>query len=185
MIINLAAVHRDDVMDRSKYYATNVDGTRNLCRIADEVGIKKIIFVSTCAVYGFCDPDTDENGVTAPFNDYGQSKLLAEQLLRDWYDNEPETRQLFIVRPTVVFGEGNRGNVYNLLDQINRKRFVMIGKGLNRKSIAYVGNVAAYLLYAATKTDGFSLVNYADKPDLTMNELILNVRREAGKYPAN
>lgn len=73
VIINLAAVHRDDIRDRSQYYTTNVDGTRNLCILATERGIDTMVFTSTVAVYGFCPPDADENGATNPFNDYGRS----------------------------------------------------------------------------------------------------------------
>ena len=54
-------------------------------------------------------------------------------------------RSLVIVRPAAVFGEGNRGNVYQLLRQIASRRFVMVGSGHNRKSMAYVGNVSALL----------------------------------------
>ena len=39
---------------------------------------------------------------------------------------------LIIVRPTVIFGEGNRGNVYNLLNQIASGKFLMVGKGENK-----------------------------------------------------
>lgn len=175
-IINLAAVHRDDVRDRSQYYTTNVDGTRNLCSLATERNIDTIVFTSTVAVYGFCPPDTDESGTTDPFNDYGRSKLEAEGVLKSWHAKAAQARHLAIVRPTVVFGEGNRGNVFNLLNQIAQGRFVMVGDGTNRKSMAYVGNVAEYLLHAATRNQGFSLVNYVDKPDFTMNALVMKVR---------
>ena len=176
-IINLAAVHRDDVRDRSEYYSTNVDGTRNLCEVASEKGIATMVFTSTVAVYGFCAPETDESGALNPFNDYGRSKMQAEAVLNEWHDNAPEARHLAILRPTVVFGEGNRGNVYNLLRQIAGGRFVMVGNGENRKSMAYVGNVAEYLLYAATRAQGKSVVNYVDKPDFTMNALVRKVRK--------
>ena len=46
-----------------------------------------------------------------------------------------------IIRPTVVFGERNRGNVYNLLKQIVLKRFIMVGNSNNKKSMAYVRNL--------------------------------------------
>lgn len=183
VIINLAAVHRDDVRDRTLYYSTNVDGTRNLCRLATERGIDTIVFTSTVAVYGFCPPDTAENGATNPFNDYGRSKLEGERWLETWHAEAPEARNLAILRPTVVFGEGNRGNVYNLLKQIAEGRFMMVGNGENRKSMAYVGNVAEYLLHTAVTLKGSLLVNYVDKPDLTMDELVIKVRTALGRRP--
>jgi nucleoside-diphosphate-sugar epimerase len=83
----------------------------------------------------------------------------------------------------VVFGEGNRGNVYNLLNQIAQGRFVMVGNGQNRKSMAYVGNVAEYLFHTAMTLQGSLLVNYVDKPDLTMDALVIKVRKALGRSP--
>jgi len=170
-------VHRDDVRDKSEYYSTNVEGTRNVCRVAQERGIEKIVFTSSVAVYGFAAPDTNEDGLINPFNDYGKSKYQAEKVLRTWHAENPEKRALVIVRPTVVFGEGNRGNVYNLLRQIQSGKFIMIGSGKNRKSMAYVGNIAAFLetIISSHKT-AYGLYNYIDKPDLDMNSLVSLVK---------
>lgn len=84
-IVHLAAVHRDDVRDRSQYYLTNVEGTRNICRLAETRRINRIVFTSTVAVYGFAAPDTDEGGAINPFNDYGKSKFEGEEILRAWH----------------------------------------------------------------------------------------------------
>lgn len=179
-IIHLAAVHRDDVRDKSEYYTTNVEGTRNICRAAEEKGVGKIVFTSTVAVYGFAEPDTGEDGAINPFNDYGKSKYEGEDVLRDWQSGGASGRALTIVRPTVVFGEGNRGNVFNLLNQIASGRFVMIGNGRNRKSMAYVGNIAAFLEAAADHGSGSQVFNYVDKPDFDMNRLVASVRGTLG-----
>lgn len=184
-VINLAAVHRDDIRDKSEYYTTNVDGTRNVCQVVNEKGIRRIVFTSTVAVYGFAEPDTGELGKIDPFNDYGKSKFEGENILRAWYREDAENRNLFIVRPTVVFGEGNRGNVYNLLKQIASGRFIMVGPGWNRKSMAYVGNLAAFLETAVEKRAGYHLYNYVDKPDIDMNTLVSEVRAQlSGKSGA-
>ena len=81
-------------------------------------------------------------------------------------------RSLVVVRPTVVFGEGNRGNVYELVRQITSGRFVMVGSGRNRKSMAYVGNLSAFLVHALGLGAGSHLFNYVDKPDYSMRELV-------------
>ena len=135
VIINLAAEHRDDVTPRSLYDEVNVEGAKNVCRVAQEKWINKIIFTSSVAVYGFAEPNTDEKGKFAPFNDYGRTKMLAEQVYKNWYEKDPDNRCLVIIRPTVVFGEQNRGNVYNLLNQIAKGHFIMIGNGQNKKSM--------------------------------------------------
>jgi len=179
VIINLAAEHKDNVTPLSLYDEVNVDGARNVGLVADELGIKKIIFTSSVAVYGLPKNETDETGVFNHFNDYGRTKLLAEKEYEKWFA-KGDNKSLLVVRPTVVFGEGNRGNVYNLLAQIASGKFLMIGDGNNRKSMIYVENVVALLMILLDKT-GYIVVNAVDKPDYTMNELVKEVNLVMGK----
>jgi len=180
-IINLSAEHRDDVRPRSLYDEVNVQGARNICQVASEKSVKQIIFTSSVAVYGFAAPNTGEDGKINPFNDYGRTKAEAEDVYRTWQAEDPEVRSLVIIRPTVIFGEQNRGNVYNLLTQIDSGRFVMIGNGRNKKSMAYVDNVAAFLLESLKFGSGLHTYNYIDKPDFDMNTLVSTVRERLGK----
>ena len=176
-IINLAAVHRDDVRPLSRYDDVNVQGAVNVCDAARKYGINNIIFTSSVAIYGFAPADTDESGEPNYFNDYGRTKYLAEQLYKEWQADDPDNRTLVIVRPTVIFGEGNRGNVYNLLKQIAAGRFVMFGNGKNTKSMAYVENVSAFLEHSLSFEPGLHIYNYIDKPDFDMNTLISAARK--------
>ena len=174
VVVNLAAVHRDDIRDKTEYQRTNVDGAENVALVCEEKGIDKIVFTSTVAVYGFAEPGTDESGEINPFNEYGRTKFEAEEKLRDWHANGDNS--LLIVRPTVIFGEGNRGNVFNLLNQIASGKFLMVGKGENKKSMAYIGNIVAFLETCVASEQKFGIYNYVDTPDLTMNELVAQVR---------
>ncbi len=181
IIVNLAAEHRDDVQPLSLYDEVNVGGAKNICTVAREKNVSTIIFTSTVAIYGFAPIGTDEFGIIAPFNDYGRTKYEAEQVFQSWQAENPNERTLVIIRPTVVFGEQNRGNVYNLLRQVASGRFVMVGHGNNRKSMAYVENVAAFIEYATTFKPGVHIYNFIDKPDVTMNTLVATVNRILGK----
>lgn len=181
VVVNLAAVHRDDVQDKSEYQRTNVDGAENVALVCDEKGIDKIVFTSTVAVYGFSEPGTDESGAINPFNEYGRTKFEAEEKLRAWHAKGDKS--LIIVRPTVIFGEGNRGNMFNLLNQIASGKFLMVGRGENKKSIAYIGNVVAFLETCVATDQKYGIYNYVDTPDLSMNELVSQVRALLkGKY---
>ena len=177
MLINLAAVHRDDVRPLSLYDDVNVGGARSLCDAARKYNITKIIFTSSVAIYGFAAPDTDESGAVDYFNDYGRTKHLAEGVYKEWQREDPDNRTLIIVRPTVIFGEGNRGNVYNLLKQVASSRFLMVGDGTNKKSMAYVENVVAFIEYSLSFGPGLHIYNYIDKPDFDMNTLISAARK--------
>ena len=176
LVVNLAAVHRDDVLDPNDYYQTNVIGAQNLSEICSEKKIKKIVFTSSVAVYGFAEPGTGEDGPINPFNEYGKTKFQAEEVLRELHADKDKS--LIIVRPTVIFGEGNRGNVYNLFNQIFQNKFVMIGSGKNVKSMAYIENIVAFLLECIKADVPYAVYNYVDTPDLNMNKLISLIKKQ-------
>ena len=171
VIVNLAAAHRDDVRPVSLYDTVNVGGARAVAAAATRNGIDRILFTSTVAIYGLDKNDAAEDSVPEPFNNYGRTKLEAEQVLRAWAGEKP-ARSLVIVRPSVVFGEGNRGNVYNLARQVSSGRFLMVGQGANHKSMTYVGNIVEYLADVLASPPGIHTSNYADKPDLSTRELV-------------
>ena len=178
-VYHLAAEHRDDVTPIKKYYDVNVTGTENLVAAAQTNGIKTIIFTSTVAVYGLDAGESKEDSPPAPFNDYGRSKLEGEKVLEKWCAQAAD-RHLVTIRLVATFGPGNRGNIFTLMDRIARKRFFMIGNGENRKSVAYVGNVAAFLAECLKESRSMTLYNYADKPDLTMKEMVAEIRAGMG-----
>ena len=183
IVVNLAAEHRDDVSPKSLYYDVNVQGTRNILQVMDEKGIKTIFFTSSVAVFGLNKVNPDEEHPVDPFNDYGITKFQAEEALREWYNNGKDGKNLFVLRPTVVFGPRNRGNVYNLLKQIASGRFMMIGRGQNKKSMAFVKNIVGFIKYSIENNgySGYHLFNYIDKPDLSTIELVQIAEKSTGR----
>ncbi len=129
---------------------------------------------------GFHPQPVDEEGPFLPFNSYGETKLKAEDIYQTWA-REDSSRTLVIIRPTVVFGEGNRGNVYNLLHQVATGKFMMVGSGTNRKSMAYVGNLVDFLIHTLLLGPGIHIFNYVDGPDMNMNTLIDHVTHCLGR----
>ena len=165
-VILLAAEHKDNVKPISKYYETNVIGTKNILNEMDKVGCKRLIFTSSVAIYGLNKNNPSENYKADPFNHYGKSKYQAENIIMEWYNVEPNSKFVTIIRPSVVFGEGNRGNVYNLLRQIYIGKFILIGNGKNKKSMAYVGNLVDFIKFKINDPLGnFEIYNYTDYPD--------------------
>ena len=183
VVVNLAAVHRDDLEPKRLYGEVNVTGAVNVCAACRELGIGRVVFTSSVAVYGRSGSDTTEDRTPVPSNAYGWSKLQAEEVHRDWQAEDPERRSLVIVRPTVVFGEGNRGNVYELVRQIVAGRFVMVGRGQNRKSMAYVGNLSGFLVHVLDLGVGCFSFNYVDPPDFSMEELVETILLALGRRP--
>ncbi|WP_321480796.1 NAD-dependent epimerase/dehydratase family protein [uncultured Bacteroides sp.] len=172
VVVLLAAEHKDNVTPKSLYYDVNVGGMRNTLIAMERNGITRLIFTSSVAVYGLNKNNPSESTSPDPFNDYGRSKWEAECISQAWYTKHSDWN-INIVRPTVIFGENNRGNVYNLLNQIASGNFLMIGNGENHKSMAYVGNVVAFIAFLIReKRVGYNVFNYVDKPDFTMNDLV-------------
>ncbi|MEC8330499.1 MAG: NAD-dependent epimerase/dehydratase family protein [Verrucomicrobiota bacterium] len=181
-VVLLAAEHRDDVSPTSLYYDVNVQGMRNVLDAMDANNVRNIVFTSSVAIYGLNQPMAPtETSPEAPFNHYGKSKWAAEQVLQEWAA-KGEGRNALVIRPTVIFGEQNRGNVFNLLKQIYSGNFFMIGNGRNRKSMAYVGNIVGFIKYKLDSGfSGVQIYNYVDKPDFDMNTLVNEIYRHKGK----
>ena len=182
VVVLLAAEHRDDVSPVSLYYDVNVGGMKNVLEAMLATGVRRLVFTSSVAVYGLNKENPDETHPADPFNHYGKSTWQAEEVLQQWHAEHPDFN-IGILRPTVIFGERNRGNVFNLLRQISSGRFLMIGGGRNRKSMAYVGNIVSFIRFLIDeKTEGYNVYNYVDKPDFTMNELVFHVSEVLGKH---
>jgi UDP-glucose 4-epimerase len=75
----------ESIMEPLKYYENNVAGTISLLKLMKMHQVTNLIFSSTCAVYG--NPDVEkinESTPTAPINPYGHSKLMIEQIIKDF-----------------------------------------------------------------------------------------------------
>ncbi len=182
IVFHLAAKHEDFGISRSEYMDTNEGGAKALVQAAEgKVGIKGIVFFSSVAVYGDRDEPTTEDTPLEPTNPYGESKLVAERVFLDWANKRPD-RCLIIIRPTVVFGPRNRANMYNLIGQIAKGRYINIGNGSNIKSVAYVENLVEASLFLVNKlSHGVHIYNYADSPHLTTRELTRIIFDALGK----
>ena len=178
-IIHLAAEHKDFGVSHSRYFQVNKDGTENLLRCAAEQDVKEFIFFSSVAVYGE-QQATSEDTAPNPITPYGESKLAAENAVRQW-TKEDLSRTGIIIRPTVVFGPMNNANIFRLIKQVCDGRFVWVGNGDQIKSVAYVENlVDATLFLLQNVKPGLEVFNYADSPHLRTRELVNLIASKAG-----
>lgn len=176
---HLAAVHFDF---QSDFYQTNVRGTENV--IDAFSSCLRWIFYSSVATYGDSNDVRDESSKQFPTNDYGKSKLLMEELIAGKISNRTLSGKIVIVRPGVVYGEWNFGNVFNLMWLSSR--FLPIGLSSNPiKSMAYVKNLVSSTLFALDKAeDDIPLVyNYVDYDQLGTKDLLRLVGKANGLKP--
>ncbi len=138
LIVNLAAIHREPGHEKFEYYDTNIPGAENICNWARAINCTNIVFTSSIAVYGTekIGPKTEES-VPQPNSPYGVSKLAAEHIHEDWVKESAE-RRLLIVRPGVIFGTGEAGNITRMIKGIRSRYFVFLSNQNVVKSGGYV-----------------------------------------------
>jgi nucleoside-diphosphate-sugar epimerase len=169
-IVNLAAIHREPGHTQDEYFETNVTGAENICRLAEQVACKEIIFTSSIAVYGIHDRPVDETTTPEPKMPYGQSKLKAEEIHKSWA--ERNSGKLSIVRPGGVFGRGENGNVTRLVgEMLKRKRAIQINPDQVKAGI-YIEELLSiidWLRSQPTGGEGYHLVNGVTETPITFD----------------
>lgn len=143
-VVHLSAlVHQMNGANVKEYDRINLYQTLTLAKKAKEHGVKHFVFMSTVKVYGE-ESDTVYTETTPchPRDDYGMSKLRAEQALQA-LENEDFT--VSIIRTPIVYGAGVKGNINTLIHLIQKVPVLPFGNTKNQRSMVYVGNLCALL----------------------------------------
>lgn len=179
-IFNFAAVHREPGHDFNEYFDTNIPGAKNVIEFARIKGIKNIFFTSSIAPYGRSLNERTENSPLYPETGYGISKALAEKIHEKWLVEE-NTRRLIIVRPSVIFGPKDPGNVYRMIKGIKKGTFILPNGGRIVKAYGYIYGLIDSMLFAISQTDQPLIIyNYAENPIVPLCEMTEIVKNELG-----
>jgi nucleoside-diphosphate-sugar epimerase len=132
--------------DEDLYRRVNVDGTRALLEASKQSGVRRFVFVSSVKAMGEGgDAVIDESATPRPTTAYGRTKLEAERLvLEGGFVPEP-----VVLRPTLVYGPGVKGNIAAMMAAIESGRFPPPPRLDNRRSLVHVDDVAAAAVLAA------------------------------------
>ena len=144
-VIHLAGIaHRFETTQASDahfYDQVNHQATRSLAKaILTSSTVRRFLFFSTVRVHGdpVAFPVVPETPI-APVTPYDSSKVAAEQAIRECLP--PERVCWAILRPAVIYGPGNRGNMAKLEALLRKGIPVPVGFKANRRSFLYLGNV--------------------------------------------
>lgn len=177
LIVNLAAIHREPGHKINEYYETNIPGAENICKYANDLNCKKIIFTSSIAPYGNLEKVKDEYTIPSPTSAYGGSKLVAEKIHLSWQHEEHDNKRLVIVRPGVVYGPSEGGNVSRMIRAVIKRYFIYTGNKDTKKAGIYIKELCNMLswimfneddnnknviLFNATLNDQPSVSNYVN-----------------------
>lgn len=146
-------------------------------------GIKKFVFFSTAkAAADRVDGVLTEDVTPAPVGPYGESKIAAEKYILSHTDITDNTdKQVYIFRPCMIHGPGNKGNL-NLLYNVVRKGIPWpLGAFENRRTFTSVENICFAVNGVLTKDVPSGIYNMGDDEALSTNELIEEICKSLGK----
>lgn len=169
---------------RPKYERVNIGGTQIVVEAALAAGVKRLVFFSTIAVYGYGSGRfLDEDTPAQPDTFYAQTKLAAEEIVlaARRADGEPLGA---VLRPAAVYGSRLKGNYERLLQALARGRFIPIGPGTNRRTLVYDRDVANAVLLAAQHPSAAGRVfNVTDGEPHMLREIIAVMCQALGRRP--
>lgn len=184
-IIHLAGKAHDtsDVSDPQDYFIINRDLTIQLFDQFLSSEIKDFFYFSSVkAVADTVDGVLTEENSANPLTPYGKSKLEAEKYLLS--KELPSGKRLFIIRPCMIHGPGNKGNL-NLLFNIVKKGIPWpLGSFNNQRSFLSIGNLC-FLIERMLKDESLKsgIYNFSDDKAMSTNELVSLISRTLNKNP--
>lgn len=182
LIANFAAVHREPGHERHEYFDTNIPGAENVCAWASKIACQNIVFTSSIAPYGPSEALKTEATTPTPETAYGESKFAAEKIHQQWQEADA-SRNLVIVRPGVVFGPGENGNVTRLVNATLRRYFFYMGNRETRKAGCYVKELVVSMIWALKKSEennGYYLYNCGMPTPPTIEDYVNTTCKVAG-----
>lgn len=183
LIVNLAAVHREPGHRAAEYFETNLLGAEHVCAWAAARGCGRMVFTSSISPYGPSEEQRDERSLPVPETPYGSSKLAAEKIHEGWQAGGAG-RKLLILRPGVVFGPGEGGNVTRLVRSLVKGYFAYMGNRETRKAGGYVKELCRVVEFGLAHQDrtgeGVTLLNFGMSPTPKLEEFVEAIRGVAG-----
>jgi dihydroflavonol-4-reductase len=161
-LVHVAADYRLWVRDPKQMYAANVDGTRELLKLAREVGIQRVVYTSSVATMGFKADGTIVNEETPValadmIGHYKRSKFMGEQ---EAIQAARAGQHVMILNPTTPIGPGDAkptptGRI--IVDFLNKKFPAYVDTGLNLVDVTEVARMHVVALERGTPGDRYIL----------------------------
>lgn len=184
VIFNLAAVHRTPGHPDHEYFETNIRGAENVTAFAEKHGINKILFTSSIAPYGAAEELKEETTLPTPNTPYGISKLVAEKIHQMWQVKDAK-RELTIVRPGIVYGKGEHGNMTRLYKGMKGHYFMYTGRKDTIKACIYVKELVLFFKYRMMDNSfpGTDVFNCTFEPAYNIEQICETMKKATGlKY---
>lgn len=149
-VFHTAAIVEEDG-PRHIYELVNVEGTRTVCTVARDLGVKRVVHLSSVMVFGFdYPPDVGEDGpLDGQGNVYNDTKLASEQVALSF--NTPDGLGVIVIRPGDVYGDGSLPWLLRPVEMLRRGLFMLPGWGRGVINHVHVDNLIDGVLLALEK----------------------------------
>ena len=174
------------------YFDINTGLTQKIFDFFLESTAKKFIFFSSvkAAADSVVGDALREDVIPTPIGPYGESKIAAENYILDKLKNKNEKlklhddrKQVYILRPCMIHGPGNKGNL-NLLYNVVKKGIPWpLGDFENKRSFTSIDNLCYVVEGLLTKNVASGIYHMGDDEALSTNELIALMCEAMGKAP--
>ena len=124
----------------------NLQGTRYLMDEAHRAGVKRFVFFSSVKAVGKSQDKVDESFIEAPDSPYGKAKREAENIVLSAQD---QGMHVCILRPSLVYGPGLKGNLYHMMRAIDKGLFLPLPEVNNRRSLVSTEDICRAALLGA------------------------------------
>ena len=185
IVIHLAGIAHDtsNKLDSKIYYETNTELTIKVFDNFLKSNASDFIFLSSVkAARDSYDGKLDENVIAKPKTDYGKSKLMAEQYILT--TKLPKNKRVFILRPCMIYGPGNKGNLNLLYNIVSKGIPWPLGNFHNKRSFCSINNLIFIIDKLINTKDIISgIYNISDDEFLSTNEIIELIYKSQNKRP--
>lgn len=183
-IIHLAG-KAHDVKNQSGaeiYFQVNTELTKKIYEYFRKSSAQKFIFFSSVkAAADFVDGDVlTENIVPHPVGPYGESKIKAEEYIQA---HPIESKQVYILRPCMIHGPGNKGNLNLLYGVVSKGIPWPLGAFENRRTFTSIDNLTYVIQGLLTQNVNSGVYHMGDDESLSTNELVETICEALGKKP--
>ncbi len=187
-VVHAAGLVHQEAAAYQEYEVVNVRATHQLAEACIANKVSTLIFLSTSAVYGKGPfSNIDEAGPLSAKTPYAVSKSTSEEYLSSLVGKIP---RIVVLRPSLVFGEGDRGNMLSLIKQVKEEKYVHVSGGVTAKSLICSRDLAQGIRLCIEKLpDGYHVFNIANPKAESMRDLVdsiaagLNINKKFPSVP--
>lgn len=177
---HVAAAFRRVDLPKEVYWDVNVNGTRYLLEAAEQHGVRKFMYCSTCGVHGnVAQPPAAETAPIQPADYYQYTKWEGEKVAREFMTRGMD---ITILRPAAIYGPGDPERWAMLFRRSKNGRFLMFGDGEVTYHPLYIDNLVDAFVLAMTKPEAKGQTYLiADAEYHTLNNIVQTIGKVLDK----